>query len=103
MLTGYQCETIAYIVADAGEIICRGCAEDTYSTLCLDKLDRGLSCGASGVLDPLIRYSVDEISGERASEYASEEHDYETDPEGWQAAYDAVDFYPCDQCGCEIR
>lgn len=68
MLSGYQCEIIAYV--GDGEIICRKCAVAQESSVTIEKLDAGLS--ACTDLSPLIRYSVDEMSGERQYEWARE-------------------------------
>lgn len=99
MLSGYQCVVIAYI-SDGG-IICEECALRDNSTVALAQCERGLS-NSTG-LDPLIRYSLDEIIGENASEYADSECDYSEDPTRWQEIYDsASDSYPCDSCGKDI-
>ncbi len=68
MLTGYQCEIVAYL--GDGEIICRECAAQDYSELTLEKVDLGLTNVSE--LRPLIRYNVDELNGERAYEDARE-------------------------------
>lgn len=101
MLTGYQVETIAYMTD--GAIICRTCAESDYSTLTLDKIDRGLPSVADDVISPLSRYSIDEYLSESASECADQDFDYDSDPVGWQSCYDlAAEYYPCDNCGADI-
>jgi len=68
MLTGYQCETIAYL--GDGEIICRECAIAETSALTIEKVDMGLS--NSSDLRPISRHSLDESSGEQTWDYASE-------------------------------
>jgi hypothetical protein len=67
MLTSSQCETVAFITD--GEIICRDCALRNYGELRVNAAECGLEAIA-GDLSPLIRYSVDELSGERQYEYA---------------------------------
>jgi len=68
MLTGYQCETIAYL--GDGEIICRECAIAETSALTIEKVDMGLS--NSSDLRPLSRHSVDESSSEQTWGYAAQ-------------------------------
>jgi hypothetical protein len=100
MLTVSQCVTVAYYRRDCGEIICRDCAVREYSSIGIERLDEGLSSSASNSLEPLIRYSLDEIIGECAANDAEDQYSYAADPEKWQAAYDAApDSYPCDSCG----
>ena len=104
MLSGYQCEIIAYI--GDGEIICRDCAAKDYSELTLDKLDAGISCVASGHISPLIRYSVDEL--DRSYEYAEERWDefqrdhpalYEAlDVPDWRVIDRRAEKHPCPEC-----
>lgn len=65
MLTGYQCEIVAFI--GDGEIICRDCAHRALDEGQFARSERGL-----GELSPLIRYSIDELNGERAYEAAEE-------------------------------
>lgn len=101
MLTGYQCETVAYI--GDGEIICRDCALQDYSSVALEKLDMGLACAASDRLSPLSRYSLGEYVSETAAEYVNEELNYDDDPAEWQRRFDELaDHYCCDGCGSEI-
>jgi hypothetical protein len=73
MLTGYQCETVAYYIADSGEYICRDCAVAATSSVTVDKAERGLTnaYGLSGI----IRYSMGESNGERTWEAAQERVD----------------------------
>jgi hypothetical protein len=68
MLTAYQCETIAF--ATDGEIICRDCAIARFGEIRIVTAERGLN--EYGDLTPLIRYSVDELSGEQQYESAEE-------------------------------
>jgi len=68
MLTGYQCEIVAYL--GDGEIICHACAVSRHSTVAIEKVDMGLSNGTD--LRPIIRYSLDESSVGMTWEYASE-------------------------------
>ena len=56
MLTGYQCETVAYI--GDGFVVCRECAVKQSSELSIEKADRGL-VNTSG-LDPISRFSAEE-------------------------------------------
>ena len=97
MLTGYQCETVAFTLD--GSIICPDCAVKATSAITVAKAERGLDHGFD--LNALSRYSLDEYVGESASEYVSEEHEEGT-PE-WDAAFEqATDEYPCDHCGRDI-
>lgn len=116
MLSGYQCEVIAYVTD--GDIICRECAAEDYSELTLDKLEQGLTCVATGHLSPLIRYQVDEL--DRSYEYAEErvrefvgDHPalFSTDTEGWLGRFNQlVDRWAqrhpvpecCGSCGKEL-
>lgn len=68
MLTGYQCEIVAYL--SDYEYLCRDCAASETSALTVEKADLGLA--NSGGLDPIIRYLLDEYNSERLYEYASE-------------------------------
>lgn len=98
MLTGYQCEVVAYALN--GEILCPECAAKETSQVTLDKAERGLSTGAD--ISPWIRYELDEYISSQAEEFAHEQAD-EDDVDGWQAAYDAApDYEPCGSCGREI-
>lgn len=69
MLTGYQCETIAF--THNGEILCPDCAVEETSAITVAKAERGLAHGG-GDLSPLSRYGLDEHTGERTWEEASE-------------------------------
>ena len=42
MLTGYQCETVAYYPRDSGTFLCRDCAVRRTSSVTVDKVDLGL-------------------------------------------------------------
>lgn len=90
MLTGYQCEVVAY--QHNGEIVCRECAVDATSSVTVDKAERGLT--TSHDLSPLIRYSLDEYTSENAWEYASQEYE-----EGTAEFDKAVEDYPNESCG----
>lgn len=98
MLTGYQTETVAFY--HEGEIIHDHCARELFGTLSVEKADRGLT-NAYG-LDPIIRYTLDELVYEQATEYVSEGGiDWATDPKGYDDAVEALieQGYPCDHCG----
>lgn len=68
MLTGYQCEIVAYL--SEHEFLCRDCAASETSALTVEKAELGLA--NSGGLDPIIRYVLDEHNSQRVYEYASE-------------------------------
>ena len=68
MLSGYQCEIVAYL--GDSEFLCRDCAIEHTSALTVEKADMGLA--NSGGLTPLIRYTIDEHNGQRVWEAASE-------------------------------
>jgi len=67
MLTGFQCETIAFYPPDSGEFLCVDCAVAEYGALAVSKSEDGI-----GPISPVSRYSLDEISSERTWEYARE-------------------------------
>lgn len=67
MLTGYQCEVVAF--QTDGEFICYDCAVKEWSTVRVEKIERGLD---SFDVSPIIRYTLDEINGENAYEAARE-------------------------------
>lgn len=85
MLTGYQCETVAFTLD--GSIICPDCAVKATSAVTVAKAERGLSIGFD--LGALSRYSLDEYISE--SHYSDDEDETE-----------APDEYPCDHCGRDI-
>ena len=97
MLTGYQCETVAF--AFNGDIICPDCAVVATSAITVSKAERGLSHGG-GDLSALSRYSLDEYTSETAWEYASQEHEEGT-PE-WDALYERASVQPCGDCGRDL-
>jgi len=68
MLTGYQCEIVAYL--GDGEIICHSCAVSRHSSVAIEKVDMGLSNGTD--LSPISRHSLDESSGEQTWDYAAQ-------------------------------
>lgn len=68
MLTGYQCEIVAYVAY--GGFYCRECMAKATSLLSVEKADMGLS--HAGEFEPVIRYSLDEYTGERTWEDAEE-------------------------------
>jgi hypothetical protein len=114
VLTGYQCETIAFYPRDAGEFICPDCAVEQYGALAVSAAEDGLA--NSGELSPVSRYSLDEYAGERTWEYAEDRvREFENDhpqifgallAERWRV----VDRYAekhemheyCGNCGGEI-
>jgi hypothetical protein len=70
MLTGYQCEVVAYYPPDSGEYVCPDCARKIAGTeIAFAKAERGM---ADWLLQPVIRYSMDESNGERVYEYADQ-------------------------------
>jgi hypothetical protein len=73
MLSGYQCEAVAFIAEDGCEYLCRSCAEAETSALTVEKAERGLT-NAYG-LRGIIRYEVDTWDGERTWEAAQERVD----------------------------
>lgn len=83
MLTGYQCEVVAYL-SDC-EFLCRDCAASETSQLTVEKADLGLA--NSGDLHPIIRYVLDEHNGQRIWEEAEERvRDFQADhPAIWEA------------------
>lgn len=97
MLTGFQCETVAF--TKDGAIICPDCAVKATSALTVAKAEQGFDHGG-GDLRPLSRYSLDEYTSETAWEYASEEHEEGT-PE-WDAAYENASTVECEHCGREL-
>jgi hypothetical protein len=70
MLTGYQCEVVAYTVDESGSIICRECAVKRTSSITIDKAELGLTTSVK--VDQWIRYSLDELSAERWSEHCAD-------------------------------
>jgi hypothetical protein len=70
MLTGYQTQAVAYYLQDSGEYLCETCAGSATTTLTVAKAERGLD--NSYGLRAIIRYSLDEVNGERTWEAASE-------------------------------
>ncbi len=67
MLTGYQCEVVAF--QTDGALICPECATKRYGEARVAATERGLGYGD---ISPLIRYSLDEWEGERVYELARE-------------------------------
>ena len=97
MLTGYQCETVAFTFN--GEIICPDCAVAATSAITVAKAERGLAHGFSD-LSPLSRYSLDEYASESAWEYASQEAEEGT-PE-FDEIFERASIQSCGDCGREI-
>ena len=67
MLSAYAAEVVAFIDGEAGEFICYDCAHKALDRGEFDRSERGL-----GSLSPVIRYSLDEMNGERVYEAAEE-------------------------------
>ena len=113
MLTGYQCEVVAFIAE--GGFICSKCAHEALDAGEFARSERGL-----GDLSPVIRYSLDEDEGEMQWENAREHvSEFEDDhpgldlsvKHGWGTVFDhLVDHYAeshpyhetCEECGEEI-
>jgi len=66
MLTGYQCEVVAFI--GDGEFVCYDCAHKALDEGTFARAERGL-----GDLSPVIRYSLDEYNSERVYEEAEQQ------------------------------
>lgn len=114
MLTGYQCEVVAFI--GEGEFICYNCAQKALDAGEFAQSELGL-----GSLSPVIRYSLDEFNGERVYEAAEEAYeeraengtapvdDDGTPLEKWRAidviAEELEDAYAecCSECGEVIK
>lgn len=118
MLTATQCEIVAF-VTDGG-IICRGCATARFGELGVAAIEEGIAEFLPRDVSPLIRYELDTIVGEDASDWVSQEGEvwqtidgewaarmngetygpFDAEWQAEQALLDAMpDEYPCDHCG----
>lgn len=110
MLTASQVETVAFITD--GGIICRDCAIRRFGEMGVAAMEEGIAEFLPQDVSPLIRYELDTLIGENASEYATEtvgpwpssvlhmSQAEEALADEWQEAFDSYpDEYPCDNCG----
>ena len=109
MLTGYQCETVAYLLPDGGEFLCRSCAlealpvdEDGEPSDDVAKADLRLENESN--VRGVIRYEMDEYNGERAYEYVEYELGltWEKDREAFDKALRDYPDECCGSCGTEL-
>ena len=107
MLTYHQVQTVAYMLRDGCEFLCRSCAlealgldEDGEPSDEVALAESGLG---SDEVTAISRFELDEYVGQNASEHANEVADWENDPDAWQEAYDEFpEHEPCGNCGADL-